>query len=422
MEQQQQQPALKVEQFEQLGQQFDGEEEKSFFKKTSTMETISTACLSDVGTTSSCFISTKNHDLRTTTTTTTQEIILVAAEDEEESSSTNDHHDCITTSSSSSKDENENPFHQTLANVLGKTVQQWKDQQADKRQKEDELVRRQLVHEAQSPKGRRKQERLLEFALFGEEALAMTESRDEDDSTSAQNLLFTRTNEKELHNGLLVSKTKELEDVLSVRTENSTPADSDNEDDDDIYLHLVPNDDTVPRLLSKGIMKELLVQGMPSTLHGRWWNRLFSITRDGDSFDTFLNKVAGYDHTLIVVQTTRGEVIGGFADSAWDQTRDEEFFGMGTSFLFSLADDSSLQLFKWTGENMYNQVARRKEHGGCIGMGGGGSGSFGLMLQREFTKGSSGACDTYGNTSSLTKQQECFDILNFEVYGFERYW
>ena len=197
------------------------------------------------------------------------------------------------------------------------------------------------------------------------------------------------------------------------RTTTEIPLDGDNE----IRIHVIPDDDTIPHLLSESVMKEL-VKAMPFTLHGRSWKRLYSITRDGDSFEAFLNGIQKNEYTLVVVQTTRGEILGGFADAAWDlgcRTIDGRFFGTGTSFLFSLAQ-GPIQIFRWKGVNEYSQLCRH----GCIGMGGGG-GSFGLFLQDDFTRGSSGACDTYGNQSPLASS-ECFDILNFEVYGFERFW
>ena len=179
---------------------------------------------------------------------------------------------------------------------------------------------------------------------------------------------------------------------------------------------VVPDDDSIPHLLSERVMLELF-KVMPTTLNGRSWTRLFSITRDGDTFGTFISRVERNAATVIVVQTTRGEIVGGFADTTWGfQGVEGNFFGAGTSFLFSLvrSDEHSdpLKIYRWRGANYYSQFCRP----GCIGMGGGG-GSFGLFLQDDFTKGSSGPCETFGNPGPLTSSQ-FFDVLNFEVYGF----
>jgi hypothetical protein len=206
-----------------------------------------------------------------------------------------------------------------------------------------------MVQKVQSPEGRVQQKQRSQtlgpmgVALFSpmDATFVMMESSDEADVTTRVMVSEDDTESSgAVHEELLNSK-----DVVSARTENSTPAD-DESDDDEVYLHVIPDGETVPRLLSESVMKELLVRAMPYTLHGRWWKRLCSISRDGDSFETFLNNVKGYDHTITVVQTSRGEVIGGLADEAWDRGsgyKDMEgrFFGMGTSFLFSLASSSS---------------------------------------------------------------------------------
>jgi TLD len=225
-------------------------------------------------------------------------------------------------------------------------------------------------------------------------------------------------------------------------------------------IHVVsedPSDSTEeipPFLLSMSIMKEMVQTAMPATLWGRSWIRIFSISRDGDSFGTFLHRVQSYVPTLLVIQTTKGEIVGGFADSPWEcrpenmkyrsssNASGDSFVGMtGASFLFSLVpmtsqmgngknprqaplkqatiSDPIMRIYRWQGVNNYNQICRHRE--GSIGMGGGG-GCFGLFLQDEFSKGTSGACDTYGNPGPLTSTT-CFDVLNFEVYGFaDRVW
>ena len=196
---------------------------------------------------------------------------------------------------------------------------------------------------------------------------------------------------------------------------------------------VVQNDGSqVPNILPGYCMKEL-VSFMPPTLKHRAWQRLFSIGRDGDSFESFLHKVQGHTHTLLVVQSTEGDIFGGFADAQWflSQTQDSRFVGTGTSFLFKLdlEDDNdqvyeddeeeekgTLRVFRWQGINDYNQICCRRLRG--LGMGGGGEqGMYGLYIHDDFSCGTSGPCDTYGNTTTLPSR-EYFHVLNFEVYGF----
>jgi hypothetical protein len=209
-------------------------------------------------------------------------------------------------------------------------------------------------------------------------------------------------------------------------TDNETSEEEDTDweectDEGDLDVHIIPDDESVPRLLSQHATKELM-KFVPLNLHGRSLLRLYSITRDGDSFAAFLGRVKGHKNTLIVVQTTRGDILGGFADASWHQackTKNGCFFGTGTSFLFSINPrecEDSVRVFLWRGINEYSQLCRWTD--GAIGMGGGG-GSFGIFLQDDFTRGTSGPCETYGNIQPLSNS-ECFDVLNFEVYGFDR--
>lgn len=51
-----------------------------------------------------------------------------------------------------------------------------------------------------------------------------------------------------------------------------------------------------------------------------------------------------------------------------------------------------------------------------IAMGGGNS-EFGLMLEDNFMRGSSGQSSTFDNPRLIPGNEESFDIVEFEVYG-----
>ena len=52
-------------------------------------------------------------------------------------------------------------------------------------------------------------------------------------------------------------------------------------------------------------------------------------------------------------------------------------------------------------------------------MGGGGdSGTFGLCLEDNFSRGTSGPCATFGSKEGLVGGKWEFDILGVECYGF----
>lgn len=181
-------------------------------------------------------------------------------------------------------------------------------------------------------------------------------------------------------------------------------------------VKVVPTQDDIPMLLSTTTMKQL-IHSLPSTLQARAWIRVYSCLKDGDSFPAFLHHVRGHKRTLLVIETSKGEILGGFADAPWEQgtmSLDGCFFGSGQSFLYSVNEDESVQVYKWTALNDYSQFCRT----GSVGMGGGGTnGTFGLFLHDHFTRGSSGPCETFGTEAPLCSQDH-FDIVEFQVFGF----
>lgn len=240
---------------------------------------------------------------------------------------------------------------------------------------------------------------------------------------------------------------------------------------DQILIHPEDAEDlkAAPHILSLDHMYELSEKGFPATCQSRTWKRLFSLSRDGDCFSTFLSKVQGHKTTLLVIRTEKNVILGGFADHAWERQKGwdgRNFFGGGQSFLFSVKPQESLRtgdnknfdakgdqdyfepteslnalmefpmidneidVYKWTGANGYNQLIC--VNSGRIAMGGGGdSGAFGLCIEDYFSRGSSGACDTYGNPplGRLSNDgchndfgENYFDIVEMDVYGFMYSW
>ena len=175
-----------------------------------------------------------------------------------------------------------------------------------------------------------------------------------------------------------------------------------------------------PRILSTSQIKALVQAAIPTHLHWKKWVRLYSSSRDGDSFESMIFKTKGHRYSVIVVKNMQGDIFGGFVASEWQEphTRADSFYGTGQCFLFSFVDvtEGNVNVYKWTGSNMYIQlcdISRSR-----IAMGGGGS--FGLVVEDNFTCGSSGVCDTFAN-KPLAKS-DTFDILSFEVYGFIDVW
>jgi hypothetical protein len=110
--------------------------------------------------------------------------------------------------------------------------------------------------------------------------------------------------------------------------------------------------------------------------------------------------------------------LGGFADDSWDQPHlmGPKFFGGPGSCLFSISKDGKkLKAYKWTGANRYIQLT--DIHRKLLAFGGGGDeGSFGLCVESDFQRGSTGHCDTFGNDALC--EEENFQIVDLEIFGF----
>jgi TLD len=231
----------------------------------------------------------------------------------------------------------------------------------------------------------------------------------------------------------------------AIQTISEYDDDEDEKDDDDdendyffhhevIPVQIEPEEESclrfAPRLLSKSQFQELVNEGIPRNLQMYHWKRIFAIGRDGDTFVRFIEHCRSYKHTLMVVKTTKGNILGGFASEPWrikdgfDRCR---YFGTGACFLFSDSSSSRinnhqtqkwqvrrLTTYKWTGINEYCQFCDVDRQ--IIAMGGG-KGNFGLIIEDNFLRGATGYCSTFANPPLIPGLDGSFDILGFEVYG-----
>jgi len=251
----------------------------------------------------------------------------------------------------------------------------------------------------------------------------------------------------------------EKEDDVAMEKENNVAV----EEEDEEALKFAP------RILTLAMMELLSTNALP--LFVRWgrWTRIYSLTRDGDNFATMLIKCKAHKNTLLAVKTSTGAIFGGFTGEAWDTKPGGfagKFYGNGESFLYSFDlrekkkadrtvsatatvgetsvspapqvskyDDVAppLKIFPWTGANRYFQVCTTE--GSRIAMGGGGGdGTFGLCVSTNFTHGSTGPCETFGNVCLISTKDtpagertlldrddetSCnFEVVDLEVYGF----
>eukprot|EP00616_Rhizochromulina_sp_CCMP1243_P001016 CAMPEP_0118979612 /NCGR_PEP_ID=MMETSP1173-20130426/26369_1 /TAXON_ID=1034831 /ORGANISM="Rhizochromulina marina cf, Strain CCMP1243" /LENGTH=309 /DNA_ID=CAMNT_0006929883 /DNA_START=37 /DNA_END=966 /DNA_ORIENTATION=+ len=159
---------------------------------------------------------------------------------------------------------------------------------------------------------------------------------------------------------------------------------------------------------------------LPLATQGYRWKLLYSSLRHGCDISTFYSKVKLEKRTVVLVETLDGEVFGSFSSMPWKVQ--VEYFGTGESFLFSFGNNdrtnggtgsfqSDCRFFPWTAENNLVMMATDE----FIAMGGGG-GSFGYILEENFSRGTTGTCDTYRNTPLCSSSP--FEVTNVEVWGF----
>jgi len=235
-------------------------------------------------------------------------------------------------------------------------------------------------------------------------------------------------------------------DIDNENDENNNDNDNDSdsteyESGDNINEIIIDHDpeiETIPAILSYEQMKEIHRNGLPPSVQLMTWKRVYSLSRDGDYFGTMMTLCQGYQNTLMVIKTTNGEILGGYADTPWSSgasqsQQSRSFFGSGRAFLYTTSPNitqeekdeydsiyrvghkknDEIYFYKWTGVNDYSQICDLEK--GSFGMGGGGE--FGWFVERDFTKGSTGRCFTFSNPP-LTPCGSTFQILDLEVYGF----
>lgn len=183
-----------------------------------------------------------------------------------------------------------------------------------------------------------------------------------------------------------------------------------------------------PRILSDRYFHELR-RHFPEALGLNNFERCFAIGRDGDSMITMLDRCRHYRYTLVVVQTTLGHVLGGFATESWNvdgrqhHQRRHSYYGTGQSFLFASHPDiipgideepepgHELSVYRWTGDNDYCQICDPEQSRMAMG----GEGDFGLIVQDNFEIGETGRSATFRNPPLVRGGH--FEIAAFEVYG-----
>ena len=185
-----------------------------------------------------------------------------------------------------------------------------------------------------------------------------------------------------------------------------------------------------PTILHSCHMTALIESGaLPQSLNYCKWKRLYSLARDGDSFEQFLRLVKGHDRTVLVVRTTHGRLFGGYADTRWEAKHSRrsanDFYGSAQACLFrfdlsgasdaTTEDNISVSVYRWSGINRYIQLCDSTKRALAFG-GGGDDGYFGLCIEDDFKRGTTGCCSTFENEALC--EDGYFEIEDLEVWGF----
>jgi TLD len=258
--------------------------------------------------------------------------------------------------------------------------------------------------------------------------------------------------------GLLLSKSP---------THGPNKNNDDNDDDTSWIPHVRIEDEesnnninACPYLLSADEMYQIAIHILPRNIVYCKWKRLYSLARDGDSFDACLRAIDQERQTLLVVRTAKNDRFGGYADAPWEghgMQGSANYCGGPESCLFRIVQDSNnndcrtdantttagknddntvsvteetsqnlpshttttqitkVICYRWTGANRYIQLCDAKHK--MLAFGGGGmSGAFGLCIEQDFQYGSTGMCATFDNEPLCDEEQ--FQIVDLEIYGF----
>lgn len=155
---------------------------------------------------------------------------------------------------------------------------------------------------------------------------------------------------------------------------------------------------------------EFLQASLPNIVKGCQWVLLYSTLKHGISLRTLLRKSADLSGPgLLIVGDRKGAVFGGLLDCPLKPCPKRKYQGTNQTFVFTTKYGEP-RLFRATGANRYFYL--------CLNdfLAFGGGGNFALSLDGELLAGSSGPCQTFGN--SCLAHDPDFELKNVELWAF----
>ncbi|KAL7554067.1 hypothetical protein ACHAWF_017433 [Thalassiosira exigua] len=218
------------------------------------------------------------------------------------------------------------------------------------------------------------------------------------------------------------------------------PPQLDCESDDDIaslppVVTINEEESSAEFLLDVPQMNALREAVLPPGLHHRPWKRVYSLSRDGDSFVAFRKLLEdwarenrGSASTILVVKTGAGETIGGFADASLVPLASDIAGSANRSCLFCLDSQNACAgpILKVYGKRFSSESSKKLVFDATrriIAFGGSNSGDgldegFGLCLEDGFGRGTTARCAAFQNDPLVSNDDGVFEVLDVEVWGF----
>jgi len=150
---------------------------------------------------------------------------------------------------------------------------------------------------------------------------------------------------------------------------------------------------------------------LPGRLHAMECTTAYDFDTSGISLKRLFKAAEHQEDSILFIKTSSGSVFGAYCNEAWTMCKPRSFYGSGECFLFSIYQDK-LHLYPWTGANEFFMNSSSNH----VAMGAGGD--FAFYLDGELNGGTSGPCETFGNTSSLCETPD-FQVDRLELFVFK---
>jgi hypothetical protein len=90
-----------------------------------------------------------------------------------------------------------------------------------------------------------------------------------------------------------------------------------------------------------------IVNSMPVLYKLYNWVKVYSCTRDGSSFSTFLNRCLNVEPCILLIKEHKGYKFGAFLSDCIVAGKS----GRGEMFIFTYKDKETPDVYQWTGAN-----------------------------------------------------------------------